>query len=245
MRSQAIVVAEGKEAAALLSPLKSSRMQAIRALAIAEVPLAALAGTAPRYSRDWPQRIRMPVLEAWRNERLIYKRPPGSVVPEVCAVAVNLGPRPDDVAPRQLGCTALQVPQAWPEGGNCGEVAGLSGPVIESRSFTLPATRGARQPCTAALGQACGLLHVHEGAVRYLLVGGAGEVGTGHVELFAGDTAVLSKGSMELLVVAGAAAQPCSGARFRWVHVKDTAVLDLATPALGDAEPEVAPEDVE
>jgi len=206
--------------------VESHKQLADRALVLASVPLAALAVPTPRAasegSRQRPQRQRYRPLETWRNERVSYSRPEGSLTPTVSALQLNMSPRPDGTPSRDLGCAALQVPEQSSESTGAVEFVGLAVPgVFESRVFTLPARPARQRPYTVALRPARGILHVLEGSVRC-----EGELG--EVELSAGDTAVL-RGSLSEALVAPSSAT--AAARLRWVLL----VRPPVAPAEGHA----------
>lgn len=197
----------------------------MRDLSLAEVSLSALSPPgllaaalvdAAREAEDGEpvprrsQRARLPVLEAWRCERLIHKRPPGSEMPEIDAVELNLAPRPATAPIRELSLTSLQVPLPAMDG-RIHEVIGLRGRALDSRTYALP-YRSRGRALTVLLRPARGLLHVLEGKIRCFV--GCVEV---EASLCEGDTRVLRREDAEAFVEL--AEGSVQGARFRWVRI--------------------------
>ena len=84
----------------LLSPARATgRRRRDRDLALKEMPLedAPAASEEPEQRRR-PKRRCLAPLEAWRNERIMYERLPGSRAPSVAGVVLNLATRQDGQA---------------------------------------------------------------------------------------------------------------------------------------------------
>ncbi|CAE8602270.1 unnamed protein product, partial [Polarella glacialis] len=106
------------EVARAASPLKPRRdCSGLRGLQLMEVPLAELSAVAFGYSQDAahadtprkaegsrpselprlssrPRRHCLPPLETWRNERVVFERPPGSPTPQIRGVVLNTSADP-------------------------------------------------------------------------------------------------------------------------------------------------------
>eukprot|EP00927_Polykrikos_kofoidii_P009075 TRINITY_DN13766_c1_g2_i1.p1 TRINITY_DN13766_c1_g2~~TRINITY_DN13766_c1_g2_i1.p1 ORF type:complete len:933 (+),score=150.71 TRINITY_DN13766_c1_g2_i1:1285-4083(+) len=232
-----------------LPPLKAPRGRANtvnsrqRGSAFAEVPLAAVAAQSaaetafamlsrgksaarPVSLRPASKRCRMRPLEAWRNERLVYERPPGSKLPHVAAVSLNCGLRDSTV--RRLPVCQLQatpVPQS-----TSAELFGLSNDGMKSCIVSLPAwdRRKQREPFTVALwgtgseriaARSQGFLHVLDGEVRFAQEGLDG-TGQDEIKLRKGDSSALTCNGRPWLVASTEEAR--SGARLLWVVVEDS-----------------------
>jgi len=200
-------------------PLRPSMSQKpeLRALTLTEVPLDAFPEISLAEGR--PRRRRLPPLESWRNECLVYERPRGSKAPEVAGVTLNLGPRAATDPPRQLGFTVLQAPLAQEEPlEREKEFVGLATPELETRIFTLPL--GGSRPRTVKLPPARGQIYVIDGAVRCAY---EGDPVAAELRLLAGDTALLREESRAVLV-APAELEGGEGhgsvARFFWIRLK-------------------------
>jgi len=211
-----------KEEARAQKPLQEPpRYVADRMLALNTVPITSLSMLNPGdflSDAKRPQRTRYEPLQTWRNERIRYKRPAGSMLPEVDGLELNLSPRPAAVPPRSFVLAALQV-RDQPFDIRGGVVEGLMTSALKSLVFTLP-PRLARQqqPVTVKLAPALGVIHILEGTVRCALRGGSNE----EIELRVGDSFVLRGDSKEALVAAKG-----PGARFRFVQV-NAKVVKLA-----------------
>eukprot|EP00929_Paragymnodinium_shiwhaense_P101174 TRINITY_DN64045_c0_g1_i1.p1 TRINITY_DN64045_c0_g1~~TRINITY_DN64045_c0_g1_i1.p1 ORF type:complete len:366 (+),score=83.37 TRINITY_DN64045_c0_g1_i1:91-1188(+) len=71
--------------------------QALCELQLQELLLSAVTSSAVVVKHEQPtgrrsQRVRLPVLESWRNERVEYERLPGSLLPTVRSVVLNMAP---------------------------------------------------------------------------------------------------------------------------------------------------------
>lgn len=103
------------------SPLRrrgrGTRWQELRGLELRDVPMSALScgdtgelGTASPVAGR-PRRHRFQVLNAWRNERVVYERVEGSRAPSVAALRLNCAPRPPNVMPRSIDSDAFAAPK--------------------------------------------------------------------------------------------------------------------------------------
>lgn len=198
-----------RNAGFLKSPYKG-RHHELRALALTTVALEQM------NSKVAGKRCRMQPLETWRNERVIYKREPGSHMPSVAAVELNLSPRPAQDPPRSLDLIALQPPpplMTKDEPLRNLEFIGVQSKAFVSQVYNLPFRRSS--PYTVAL-EGTGILHIFAGSLRYTSQEGAKDEGL----LRKGDT-MLVQGR---LVVGPAGKATASnegtlGAQFRWVKV--------------------------
>jgi len=166
--------------------------------AFTEVPLQTRAPPEDRHGSERPQRLRMRPLEAWRCERVTYRRERGSAAPTVdTAVLSTATASAGSARARSASSKRSQpVPQAL-------EFVGLQGSALRSTIYELPGALA-----TVSLREAVGILHVMQGAVRYAPCEGEDEL-----ELRAGDTGRLSGVSGDVSVTAVGP----GGARFRWV----------------------------
>jgi len=240
--------------AAPLEPLRNPAQgltSRSRGLALAKVAIEALAGRKAGASNvGRPQRNRLRPLETWRNERVIYKRPPGSLVPCVAGVELNFAPRPADSPPRQLGHAAVQPPPLRQnDTSGIVEFVSHSTAQLETRIFTLPAPRRGQRLPTVALQPAWGQLFVLDGEVRCAL---EGDTLDGELRLGTGDTCCLREADRVALVApfeVQKAAQNVAActARFLWVYVKAPASPEpkdaLSCP--GAKEPQPLPQVVQ
>jgi len=216
----------------LKSPYKG-RHHELRALALTTVSIDQLADRGAGRSK----RCRMQPLETWRNERVIYKREPGSQMPTVSAVELNLSPRSAQDPPRSLGLIAVQPPPPMQMKGeplrNL-EFIGVQNKSMSSQVYALPFRRSS--PYTVAV-EGVGILHVFEGSLRYTSQEGFKDEGM----LLQGDT-MLVHGK---LVVGPAGTRNAStegtlGARFRWVKMhndrgkRDAHDSTVEQPAIAD-----------
>lgn len=199
------------DASILKSPYKG-RHHALRALALTRVALEQMNSS----SADRSKRCRMKPLETWRNERVIYKREPGSQMPSIAAVELNLSPRPTQDPPRSLGLIAVQPPPPLmrkDEPLRNLEFIGVQSKAFSSQVYNLPFRRSS--PFTVAL-EGTGILHMFEGSLRYTSQEGSKDEGL----LCQGDT-MLVQGRLVVGPAgkANASTEGTLGARFRWVKV--------------------------
>jgi len=107
------------------SPLRQRRpgtwIQELRGLDLKDVPISALSTGAAEVkdsensSVDRPKRCRFQVLNAWRNNRIVYERLEGSPAPSVVALRLNCSPRPLNVMPRSIDNDASAIPLPAPQ----------------------------------------------------------------------------------------------------------------------------------
>lgn len=220
------------DASILKSPYKG-RHHELRALALTTVPIDQLGHKS--YGRS--KRCRMKPLESWRNERVVYKREPGSQMPTVSAVELNLSPRPAQDPPRSLGLIAVQPPPPLHMKGeplrNL-EFIGVQNKSMTSRVYALPFRKNS--PYTVGV-EGVGILHLFEGSLRYTSQEGFKDEGLLHQ----GDT-MLVHGKLVVgpLGTPNASLEGTLGARFRWVKMhNDTGRRDahdcaVEQPAIAD-----------
>lgn len=199
------------DASVLKSPYKG-RHHELRALALTTIPINQLGDKSSGRSK----RCRMKPLETWRNERVVYKREPGSQMPTISAVELNLSPRPAQDPPRSLGLIAVQPPpplQTKGEPLRNIEFIGVQNKSLTSQVYALPFLRSSAY--TVAL-EGVGILHVFEGSLRYTSQEGFKDEGLLHQ----GDTMLVHA---KLVVgpagTANASTEGTLGARFRWVKM--------------------------
>lgn len=218
---------------AAIPPPTPLRRQVVQSagVAVAMVPLTVLSvqqdassevDMAPeRTGHARPRRCRIRPLDAWRNERLVYERVPGSLMPTVAGAELNLAPPKvySDRPPRQLDVTTLQVPAVVPERRSTSAIQfkGLAGAALESQVFSLPGWVGQGTPKTVLLeAPEGGLLYVYEGAMRFAAEHAAIDQ---EVELRTGDCVRLQGRRRQVLVAPARRADCSSGARFILVRV--------------------------
>eukprot|EP00930_Biecheleria_cincta_P004810 TRINITY_DN105743_c0_g1_i1.p1 TRINITY_DN105743_c0_g1~~TRINITY_DN105743_c0_g1_i1.p1 ORF type:complete len:508 (-),score=62.81 TRINITY_DN105743_c0_g1_i1:133-1656(-) len=209
------------------------RHHELRALALTTVSIEQLGDRSAGRSK----RCRMQPLETWRNERVVYKREPGSHMPAVVAVELNLSPRPAQDPPRSLGLIAVQPPPPLRVKGeplrNL-EFIGVQNKALSSRVFALPLRRSSTY--TVSL-EGVGILHMFEGSLRYTSQEGFKDEGMLHQ----GDT-MLVHGKLVVgpAGTANASTEGNLGARFRWVQVhadrgkRDAHDSTVEQPAIAD-----------
>lgn len=188
------------------SPLRQRRhgtwKQELRGLDLKHVPISALSAGAVEAKGSEisgvgrPKRFRCQVLNAWRNERIVYERLEGSPSPSVVALRLNCAPRPVNVVPRSIdgeASAAPRIPLPAPQAdlmplmdvepppqqarakpsepiGSAGQSkVAMSANRLEVKStfMTLPSAILGRLPQRVALpAGAEGVLHVISGSVR-------------------------------------------------------------------------------
>merc|ERR1719356_1484803 len=93
-----------------MAPLKKPRvakwMKEMRGTALFEVS-SSITQSTPNLDSEPPRRYprrstRIPPLEYWRNERLVYSRSSGSDAPSVSKVIYNCAPRSEDLPERSI-----------------------------------------------------------------------------------------------------------------------------------------------
>lgn len=116
---KAVTPASTKQKA--LPPLRQRRhgawMQELRGLDLKDVATSVLSSDAVEfqgsesYATGRPRRCRFQVLNAWRNERVVYERLEGSQCPSVAALRINCAARPLNVMSRSIDSHALATPK--------------------------------------------------------------------------------------------------------------------------------------
>lgn len=184
----------------------------LRVPALTQIPASIFESWKPSPSkRPLPKRCRMPPLQAWRNERVVYERTPSSQTPSVVAVEVDMT-RSAQVPNRNFQLPALQAPLQAME---ASEFVGICTSRLRSRVLALP-DRGDALPCTVGINGP-GILHVLDGSLRIAKEGAAKEM-----QLSAGSF-MLVKDSDKRLVAPPRTGRPrpnTVGVRFLWVEVR-------------------------
>lgn len=201
--------------------------------ALVEVPLAAFEDAGPS-SGGRPKRRRMPPLEFWRNERIVYERLPGQECMGIRSVVLNRAERPAD-APRALDtashCMPLRALQPEVQEGTAAICEGISTSEVQTHVLSLPAQGARKSPITLMLpssgpdgGRASkGILHVLEGRIRCARAGTELER-----EFCRGDSAKIQCGQEAAALVAAAGTE---GAKLHWAVVRGLQAKALTAPA--------------
>jgi len=185
--------------------------------ALARVPVDAFASSEAHVKREEPEtlggrpkRRRMPPLQSWRNERVVYERTASSRTPRVVAVELDMARASQ--APDGMRLPAVQLPLSDIE---ASEFAGITTKKMQSKVYQLPAAR-AGLPCTIEL---CGpgVIHVLEGSLRF-----AKETDKKEKMVDAGTTILLKDASSHLLAPADNfdIGWNNAGVRFFWVGIR-------------------------
>lgn len=171
--------------------------------------------------RVYPQRVRMIPLETWRNERVKYVRPEGSIAPHIGSVEFNFTPKPS--APqRSLVLQALQS-RGYQESG--AEMAGVSSRHLQSRLIRLPARPACQNATSMTLKSSAHshvVLLVVEGEIRC-------NVGQGEFILGQGDSTVFQCEEANVSALSG------KSAALKWFEIKPVRAQGSAQGALKDA----------
>lgn len=189
-------------------------LAALRAPALTQVPAEVFKGLESPAKR--PKRCRMPPLQSWRNERLVFERVAGSMTPTLAAVELNMSaPLEESSPPRMLQLPALQPPL---ESMEATEFVGISTKIFTSKLFALPLAPRTGSPCTVVL-RGVGIIHVLDGSLRFAKEGDEGEE-----ILPEGGTRLVKDAGPKLLAPAeratNAAEEGLAGVRFRWLECK-------------------------
>jgi hypothetical protein len=193
-----------------------------RGTALMEVPVESLAAeanvqadsAADEPPRRYPRRTRMPTLEFWRNERVIYKRLPGSDVPSVSRVQLNCAPRPEGLPEREIPAKAMAEATPIILDGQEAEFVSVNTDTLVSKLVVLPPWEGRVNPPTYVLPPfSKGQIFVIEGSIRYA----QGEFEDDKAILSAGDHLMLPADEhLVLLATAGPkGAENSDGAKFK------------------------------
>lgn len=185
--------------------------------ALARVPVDAFASpeshvmkVEPETLGGRPKRQRMPPLQSWRNERVVYERTTSSRTPRVVAVELDMARASQ--APYGMRLPALQLPLSDIE---ASEFAGITTKKMQSKVYQLPSQASSTTglPCTIEL---CGpgVIHVLEGSLRF-----AKETDKKEKMVDAGTTILLKDASSHLLAPADKDGES-SGVRFFWVGIR-------------------------
>jgi len=208
------------------TPLKRPRttrwMAEARGTALLEVPIEALAvaeGEEPDESeqgpRRYPRRVRIPTLDFWRGERVIYKRTKGSATPSVEAVLFNGAPRSENMSSRTIPSRAVQQAKPVIIDGQQAEFVSTNTQRIESKLVVLPPFSGSANPPTFVLPPcSMGHLFVIQGSLRYGF-----EEEYPQATLNAGDHLLLPGYAQELLLSVAGTRFANSGAKFKVILV--------------------------
>lgn len=193
------------------SPLKASNTGTLKKLhskALLEFPLDMF--KASEGSR--PRRCRVPPLESWRNERLVYERLAGSLTPSVAAVTL-------DMSVEKTTARTLEIPALQPalDSFDAVELVGITSQYLISKVYALPLSRLKEAPCTVTL-QGTGVIHVLDGTLRF---GVEGAKASKAEVVRAGGTMLVKGPGRKLVAPAYAASRGehgSAGVRFRWVQ---------------------------
>mmetsp|Transcript_72007 Transcript_72007/g.150440 ORF Transcript_72007/g.150440 Transcript_72007/m.150440 type:complete len:625 (+) Transcript_72007:39-1913(+) len=132
----------------------------------APVPLGRLGLGSGEARNTRSKRLRIPTLEHWRNESVRYRRLPGSPMPEIAGIQLNLAPRPDTVPLRNLGALLQAKPGRAVDRSAGYEAVGVPGTAFQSSIFTLPVRTSKAQERSVRVGPALGILYVAQGSIR-------------------------------------------------------------------------------
>mmetsp|Transcript_18741 Transcript_18741/g.38609 ORF Transcript_18741/g.38609 Transcript_18741/m.38609 type:complete len:447 (-) Transcript_18741:137-1477(-) len=185
----------------------------LRVPALTQIPAIIFKSWKPSPSkRPLPKRCRMPPLQAWRNERVVYERTPSSQTPSVVAVEVDMT-RSAQAPNRNFQLPALQAPL---EAMEASEFVGICTSRLRSRVLALP-DRGDALPCTVGINGP-GILHVLDGSLRIAKEGAAKET-----QLSAGSFLLVKDSDKRLVAPPRTGPRPrpnTVGVRFLWVEVR-------------------------
>jgi len=191
----------------------------MRGTAMLQVPIEALENTDEldcEQRQGRPKRIRIPTLEFWRGERVIYERTKGSAAPSVCGVLLNGAPRGEDLWKRTIPPKAAQLAVPVVVDGAEAEFVSTASQTISSKLVVLPPfSFGRTNPPTFVLPAfSMGHIFVVEGSVSY---GFEGEMK--QATLKAGDHLVLPGIDEEMLFAVAGTRQTSTGAKFKVILV--------------------------
>ena len=193
------------------TPLRASptsTLKKLHASALLQFPVEMFEKASPG-SR--PRRCRVPPLQSWRNERLVYERVAGSLTPSVAAVTLDMSV--DKTTARTLEIPALQPPLDF----DAVELVGITSEYLISKVYALPLSSSKQSPCTVTL-EGTGIIYVLDGALRFGVEGAKNS----KTEVVRAGGTMLVKGAGRKLVAPAYAAQRgepgSAGVRFRWVQ---------------------------
>lgn len=206
-----------------MAPLKKPRtsrwMQEARGTALFEVSVATQSAhdnpSSPTRPRRYPRRsTRIPPLEFWRGEHLVYTREVGSEAPSVSKIVYNCAPRPTDSFERSVPLQGTPI-----IGDDTVETEfGLAeSDSMSSKLVVLPPwQKGRANPPTYVVpAGSIGVVYVVDGSLRYTLEGEEDMA-----ILNAGDALKMPGSSREALLAAAGSCGTSTGAKFRVIFVK-------------------------
>jgi len=163
-----------------------------------------------------PRRTRIPTLDFWRGERVIYERTKGSATPSIKSVRLNGAPRSESMGERVIPPQAAQQGVPVIVDGQEAEFVSTSTKNLESKLVVLPPFTGGRaNPPTCVLPAfSVGHIFVIEGSLRY---GFEGECGQANLK--AGDHLMLPGYDEELLFTSSGGRHASSGVKFKVILV--------------------------
>jgi len=234
-KSKACVVKEPPSKSVRFRPLQKppSKRKQSTGLALFQIPLAEYAKSCSKQQdavasdkQTRPKRMRFQPLEAWRNERVLFERPPGSMVPVVQGVMLNCGPRSGISPPRRLSvhvkaCMLEAISVEMLEAAHSIEFPGTVEEAVTSRILAFPAWETGPRPHTVRLPEvASGLLHVLSGRIRMAFEGVSGQ-GEDETILGQGDFRSLRADLRAILVAVAGLPGQSAPASIRCVMVRN------------------------
>jgi len=171
--------------------------------------------------RRYPRRTRIPVLESWRGERVIYERLPGSKTLSVRGVQLNCAPRAESMTQTDQRVISAQAAQQAKPVLLDGQQAEFNCTKTSSSSIklvVLPPFSGTVNPPTFVLPAfSLGHLFVIEGSLRFAVEGEEDKA-----VLNTGDHMLLPGSDREALFASAGARGASAGAKFKIFFVTDT-----------------------
>lgn len=206
-----------------MAPLKKPRsakwMQEVRGTALFEVPASATQGMpevgSPTHPRRYPRRsTRIPPLEFWRGEHLVYTRDSTSEAPSVTKVVYNCARRAEDLPERAVPLKGTAI---LGEGTVEAEFNLAESAAVSSKFIVLPPwQRGRANPPTYVVpASSIGLVYVTDGSLRYT-VEGENDLAVLNV----GDALKLAGSSRDVLLASAGECGTSTCAKFRAIFVK-------------------------
>jgi len=143
-------------------PLKKSKTRKWqseqRGIALMHVPIGVFA------SESTSKRVRMPVLEYWRGESVVYERKKGSVAPSISGVILNCAPRMPDMGERKVSLPGVELDFQSLE--HEAIILGEDTEKITTHTIVLPASRSNNPPTFSMSPETNGMVIVLDGAAR-------------------------------------------------------------------------------
>lgn len=202
-----------------MPPMKRPRtarwMEEQRGTVLMEIPIEALqepeSADPDTHPRRFPKRIRMPPLEFWRNERVVYERTPGTKTPSIKGVVLNFAPRMQSMGERQVRAQALLEATPVLLEGQKVEFVSVQSDTLESKLVILPPFSGRANPPTYMLPAfSRGQIYVIEGSARLAFEGERDKA-----ILHTGDHVLLSGADQEILLASAGIGGANAGAKLK------------------------------